>query len=200
MAHNLARWTGADRSGRADSHHQDPPAAVLLPGRTATRSARRLTLQLLEKFSAPWPGCEPFHSRPDGTGRLRSGYSSSQLDGRLASRTSLPQMPSYRRCLPRGRCTNSHLDSDASEHADHVFLPHPPSNSDTNLDADSNSRDSYSDSCTYPHTHPTTDSRIHAHRDCHNRSDAASTAPSLRDGDPRGSSDFGRHSGWRGIF
>ena len=25
----------ADRSGRADSHHQDPPAAVLLPGRTA---------------------------------------------------------------------------------------------------------------------------------------------------------------------
>ena len=26
---------GADRSGRADSHHQDPPAAVLLPGRTA---------------------------------------------------------------------------------------------------------------------------------------------------------------------
>ena len=35
MAHNLARWTGADRSGRADSHHQDPPAAVLLPGRTA---------------------------------------------------------------------------------------------------------------------------------------------------------------------
>ena len=26
---------GADRSGRADGHHQDPPAAVLLPGRTA---------------------------------------------------------------------------------------------------------------------------------------------------------------------
>ena len=26
---------GADRSGRADSHHPDPPAAVLLPGRTA---------------------------------------------------------------------------------------------------------------------------------------------------------------------
>ena len=26
---------GADRSGRADSHHQDPPAAVLLPSRTA---------------------------------------------------------------------------------------------------------------------------------------------------------------------
>ena len=35
MAHNLARLDGADRSGRADSHHQDPPAAVLLPGRTA---------------------------------------------------------------------------------------------------------------------------------------------------------------------
>ena len=35
MAHNLACLDGADRSGRADSHHQDPPAAVLLPGRTA---------------------------------------------------------------------------------------------------------------------------------------------------------------------
>ena len=35
MAHNLARLDGADRFGRADSHHQDPPAAVLLPGRTA---------------------------------------------------------------------------------------------------------------------------------------------------------------------
>ena len=35
MAHNLARWNGADRSGRADHDHQDPPAAVLLLGRTA---------------------------------------------------------------------------------------------------------------------------------------------------------------------
>ena len=28
-------WPAGTRSGRADSHHQDPPAAVLLPGRTA---------------------------------------------------------------------------------------------------------------------------------------------------------------------
>ena len=35
MAHNLARWTARIGLGRADSHHQDPPAAVLLPGRTA---------------------------------------------------------------------------------------------------------------------------------------------------------------------
>ena len=35
MAHNLAPLDSADRSGRADRDHQDPPAAVLLPGRTA---------------------------------------------------------------------------------------------------------------------------------------------------------------------
>ena len=64
---------GADRSGRADSHHQDPPAAVLLPGRTAhplgtpvdpASSGAGLGLR---SSAAPWPGCEPFHSRPDGT-------------------------------------------------------------------------------------------------------------------------------------
>ena len=35
MAHNLARWTARIGSGRAGGDHQDPPAAVLLPGRTA---------------------------------------------------------------------------------------------------------------------------------------------------------------------
>ena len=34
LAHNLARWT-AHRSGRGGGDHQDPPAALLLPGRTA---------------------------------------------------------------------------------------------------------------------------------------------------------------------
>ena len=34
MAHNLARWDGADWSGRTDRNHQDPSAAVLLPGGT----------------------------------------------------------------------------------------------------------------------------------------------------------------------
>ena len=35
MAHNLARWTAPHRSGRAGGHHQDPAAALLLPGGTA---------------------------------------------------------------------------------------------------------------------------------------------------------------------
>ena len=35
MAHNLARWTARHRAGRAGGDHQDPPAAVLLPRRTA---------------------------------------------------------------------------------------------------------------------------------------------------------------------
>ena len=43
---------GADRSGRADRDHQDPSAAVLLPGRRLTRSARRLTLHLPQRW--PW--------------------------------------------------------------------------------------------------------------------------------------------------
>ena len=35
MAHNLARWTAAHRSGRATGDHQDSATAVLLPRRTA---------------------------------------------------------------------------------------------------------------------------------------------------------------------
>ena len=35
LAHNLARWNRAHRSGRGGGDHQDPPAALLLPGRTA---------------------------------------------------------------------------------------------------------------------------------------------------------------------
>ena len=34
MAHNIARWTARIGPGRAGGDHQDPPAAVLLPGRT----------------------------------------------------------------------------------------------------------------------------------------------------------------------
>ena len=77
MAHNLARFHGADWSGRADRDHQDPQAAMLrsVMGRI-TRSARRLTLlgspgaghwEIPRDSSvAPWPGCKPFRSRPDG--------------------------------------------------------------------------------------------------------------------------------------
>ena len=56
MAHKPGPLDGADRSGRADSHHQDPPAAVLLPGRTAHPLARRLTLHLPDR----WPWAEKF--------------------------------------------------------------------------------------------------------------------------------------------
>ena len=35
MAHNLARWTRAHRSGSATGNHQDPPTTLLLPRRTA---------------------------------------------------------------------------------------------------------------------------------------------------------------------
>ena len=35
MAHNLARWTAAHRSGPTGCNHQDPPTTLLLSGRTA---------------------------------------------------------------------------------------------------------------------------------------------------------------------
>ena len=43
---------GADRSGRADRDHQDPSAAVLPLAGRITRSARRLTLHLPQRW--PW--------------------------------------------------------------------------------------------------------------------------------------------------
>ena len=81
---------GADRSGRADSHHQDPPAAVLLPGRTAhplgtpVDPASSLAGLGLRSSAAPWPGCEPFHSRPDGTVGDRPTHRTTEDPRRLA--------------------------------------------------------------------------------------------------------------------
>ena len=61
------------RPGRADSHHQDPPAAVLRSGGTDHPLGAPLHFASppgagLGKPSsvAPWPGCKPFRSRPDG--------------------------------------------------------------------------------------------------------------------------------------
>ena len=78
MAHNIARWTARHRSGRAGGDHQDPPAAVLLPGRTDhplgapphTASATALALGKPSSI-VPWPDCAPCHSLPDGGGGNR---------------------------------------------------------------------------------------------------------------------------------
>ena len=80
MAHNIARWT-ARMSGRAGGDHQDPPAAVLLPGRTDhplgapphTASATALALGSPVR-SCPGPiarPAAPCHSLPDGGGGNR---------------------------------------------------------------------------------------------------------------------------------
>ena len=72
MAHNLARWTARLGLGeRIVTTRTLRRRFFALAGRL-TRSARRLTLHLPqrwpweEKVSRPWPGCEPFHSQPDG--------------------------------------------------------------------------------------------------------------------------------------
>ena len=69
---------GAHRSGRAGGDHQDPPAAVLLPGRTdhplgaPPHSASATALALGSPVrSLPWPDCAPCHSLPDGGGGNR---------------------------------------------------------------------------------------------------------------------------------
>ena len=73
MAHNLARWTGADRSGRADRDHQDPPGGGSSPspdGSPAQRVASHCIFPSagLGKPSSivPWPDSAPCHSQPDG--------------------------------------------------------------------------------------------------------------------------------------
>ena len=64
---------GADWSGRADRDHQDPQAAGLRSGGTdhplgaPPHFASPPALGLGKPSSvAPWPGCKPFRSRPDG--------------------------------------------------------------------------------------------------------------------------------------
>ena len=72
MAHNLARWTARIGLGERTVITKTLRRRVFALVGRITRSARRLTLHLPrrwpweEQFSAPWPGCKPFHSRPDG--------------------------------------------------------------------------------------------------------------------------------------
>ena len=68
MAHNLARWTA--RTGLGEQVVPRPCGVGSSPSPDECRSARRLTLHLPgaglgnPSSLAPWPGCEPFHSRP----------------------------------------------------------------------------------------------------------------------------------------
>ena len=72
MAHNLARWTARIGLGEQVVTIKTLRRRFLSLAGRLTRSARRLTLHLPkhwpweEKFSRALPGCEPFHSQPDG--------------------------------------------------------------------------------------------------------------------------------------
>ena len=62
MAHNLARWTARIGLGEQIVTTKTLRRRVFAMAGRLTRSARRLTLHLPQH----WPGCEPFHSQPDG--------------------------------------------------------------------------------------------------------------------------------------
>ena len=73
MAHNLARWTGRIALEEAGGNHQDPPQALLLPGRThhPARLGASACICLRAgpgkpSSTAPWPDCGHCHSLPDG--------------------------------------------------------------------------------------------------------------------------------------
>ena len=78
MAHNLARWTARIGLGQQIVTTKTLRRRVFALAGRITRSARRLTLHLTPRrwhlprrwrrssSAAPWPGCEPFHSEPDG--------------------------------------------------------------------------------------------------------------------------------------
>ena len=71
MAHNLARWTARIGLGEQIVTTKTLRRRVFALAGRLTRSARRLTLHLPQRWLgipssvAPWPGCEPFHSQPD---------------------------------------------------------------------------------------------------------------------------------------
>ena len=78
---------------------------VALAGRL-TRSARRLTLHLPQRWpwdtQAPWPGCEPFHSQPDGA-RPPLTRQPTQRPRKLAPSPRAPLAVSYPPCQSRHR-------------------------------------------------------------------------------------------------
>ena len=73
MAHNLARWTARIGLGEQIVTTKTLRRRVFALAGRLTRSARRLTPCICHSAGlgkpssvAPWPGCEPFHSQPDG--------------------------------------------------------------------------------------------------------------------------------------
>ncbi len=71
MAHNLARWTARIGLGQQIVTTKTLRRRVFALAGRITRSARRITLHLAQRWPwkpssvAPWPDCEPFHSQPD---------------------------------------------------------------------------------------------------------------------------------------
>ena len=79
MAHNLARWTGPHRLGRADRDHQDLRRRFFALAGRITRSARRLTLHLFQALALgnpvqPRPGPAASHSAPRLTVGLQPAH------------------------------------------------------------------------------------------------------------------------------
>ena len=72
LAHNLARWTARIGLGEQLVTTKTLRRRFFSIAGRLTRSARRLTLHLPQRWpwenssAAPWHGCERFHSQPDG--------------------------------------------------------------------------------------------------------------------------------------
>ena len=73
IAHNLARWTARIGLGEQLVTTKTLRRRFFSMAGRLTRSARRLTLHLPQRWPwetssvAPWHGCEQSHSQPDGT-------------------------------------------------------------------------------------------------------------------------------------
>ena len=91
MAHNLARWTARIALGEQDRNHQDPAgggSSLWWDGSPARRAASLYISPgagLGNPSSlAPWPDCEPFHSRPDGAVGDRATHRTTECPRKLA--------------------------------------------------------------------------------------------------------------------
>ena len=90
MAHNLARWTARIGLGERIVTTKTLRRRVFALAGRITRSARRLTLPLPKGWPwgkrsvAPWPGCEPFHSQPDGARPLLTRHPANRTPRQLA--------------------------------------------------------------------------------------------------------------------
>ena len=103
MAHNLARWTARIGLGEQLVTTKTLRRRFFSMARRLTRSARRLTLHLPQRwpwetqFVAPWHDCAPCHLLPDG-GNQPADPSSGQLNIVANSRQLGPPgiLPAYR--------------------------------------------------------------------------------------------------------